>query len=116
MPHPADPSSSAAVESHGAADVLRAGGEVGRDLLAVDWAATGVGPLAGWPPSLVTVVRILLTSRFAMWMAWGPDLTFFCNDAYRATRSARSTRGRSAARRARCGRRSGPTSARASRP
>jgi len=46
MPHPADPSSSAAVESHGAADVLRAGGEVGRDLLAVDWAATGVGPIA----------------------------------------------------------------------
>ena len=84
MPHPADPSSSAAVESHGAADVLRAGGEVGRDLLAVDWAATAVGPLAGWPQSLVTVVRILLTSRFAMWMAWGPELTFFCNDAYRA--------------------------------
>ena len=28
-------------------------------------------------------MRILLTSRFAMWMAWGPDLTFFCNDAYR---------------------------------
>ena len=83
MPHPADPSASAAVESHGAADVLRAGGEVGRDLLAVDWAATGVGPLADWPPSLITTVRILLTSRFAMWMAWGPDLTFFCNAAYR---------------------------------
>jgi len=27
-------------------------------------------------------VRILLTSRFAMWMGWGPDLTFFYNDAY----------------------------------
>ena len=26
---------------------------------------------------------ILLASRFAMWMAWGPDLTFFCNAAYR---------------------------------
>ncbi len=25
----------------------------------------------------------MLTSRFAMWMAWGPELTFFCNDAYR---------------------------------
>ena len=83
MPHSADPSSSAAVESHGAADVLAAGGEVGHDLLAVDWAATGVGPLAGWPPSLITAVRILLTSRFAMWMACGPDLTFFCNAAYR---------------------------------
>ena len=28
-------------------------------------------------------MRILLGSRFSMWMAWGPDLTFFCNDAYR---------------------------------
>ena len=26
---------------------------------------------------------VVLTSRFAMWMAWGPELTFFCNDAYR---------------------------------
>ncbi len=26
---------------------------------------------------------MLLSTRFAMWMAWGPDLTFFCNDAYR---------------------------------
>ena len=24
----------------------------------------------------------MLTSRFAMWMGWGPDLTFFYNDAY----------------------------------
>src|SRR5689334_21775389 len=36
-----------------------------------------------WPQSLQTAVRILLTSRFSMWMAWGPDLTFLCNDAYR---------------------------------
>ena len=35
-----------------------------------------------WPQSLKTVVRILLTSRFAMWMGWGPDLTFLYNDAY----------------------------------
>ncbi|HSE54732.1 MAG TPA: SpoIIE family protein phosphatase [Nocardioidaceae bacterium] len=26
---------------------------------------------------------MLLTSRFSMWMAWGADLTFFCNEAYR---------------------------------
>src|SRR4051812_34724148 len=84
MPHPPDPPSPGAVESRGAADVLRAGGEVGRDLLAVDWAETGVGALGDWPHSLTTAVRILLTSRFAMWMAWGDELTFFCNAAYRA--------------------------------
>jgi hypothetical protein len=27
-------------------------------------------------------VRLLLTSRYAMWMGWGEDLTFFYNDAY----------------------------------
>jgi PAS domain S-box-containing protein len=27
----------------------------------------------------------MLTSRFAMWMGWGEDLTFFYNDAYRPT-------------------------------
>jgi signal transduction histidine kinase len=26
---------------------------------------------------------MLVTSRFSMWMAWGPELTFFCNDKYR---------------------------------
>jgi len=28
-------------------------------------------------------VDILLSSRFSMWMAWGPRLTFFCNASYR---------------------------------
>ena len=49
----------------------------------VDWAATSLGPLDTWPRSLESVVRLVLTSRFSMWMAWGPDLTFFCNEAYR---------------------------------
>ncbi len=50
-----------------------------------DWASTPLGPAAAWPDSLKTVVRILLTSRFPMWMAWGPDLIFLYNDAYRRT-------------------------------
>ncbi len=52
---------------------------------AKDWTATPLGPPEGWPQSLKTVIRIMLSSRYAMWMAWGPDLTFFCNDAYRPT-------------------------------
>lgn len=62
---------------------LRALGDVGADLLAVDWDATPVGRPDDWPLSLKNAVRILLTSKFSMWMAWGPELTFFCNDAYR---------------------------------
>ena len=57
--------------------------EVGQDLAAVDWAATPLGPPESWPQSLQTAVDILLSSRFSMWMAWGPQLTFFCNASYR---------------------------------
>src|SRR4051812_44764607 len=57
--------------------------EIGRDLAAVDWSATPLGPTESWPTSLRNVVRLQLASRFAMWMAWGPDLTFLCNEAYR---------------------------------
>jgi hypothetical protein len=51
----------------------------------VDWAATPLGPPREWPQSLQTAVSVLLSSRFSMWLAWGPELTFFCNDAYRLT-------------------------------
>ncbi|GAA3390242.1 SpoIIE family protein phosphatase [Cryptosporangium minutisporangium] len=64
-------------------DVFAADQEVGSDLAAVDWSATPLGPPTGWPQSLRTAVSILLSSRFPMWMAWGPELTFFCNAAYR---------------------------------
>ncbi|MFV2117111.1 SpoIIE family protein phosphatase [Streptomyces sp. Act-28] len=63
--------------------VFAADREVGRDLAAVDWAATPLGPPENWPQSLRTTVSVLLSSRFPMWMAWGPELTFFCNAAYR---------------------------------
>ncbi|HVQ18401.1 MAG TPA: PAS domain-containing protein, partial [Actinomycetes bacterium] len=65
------------------AAVFSAGGDVGRDHARVDWAGTPLGPPENWPQSLQTAASILLSSRFPMWMAWGPDLTFFCNDAYR---------------------------------
>ncbi|BCY12039.1 SpoIIE family protein phosphatase [Actinoplanes sp. L3-i22] len=64
-------------------DVFTADAEIGRDLAAVDWDRTPVGPPEQWPQSLRTAVSILLSSRFSMWMAWGPELTFFCNAAYR---------------------------------
>ncbi|MEU4570254.1 SpoIIE family protein phosphatase [Micromonospora sp. NPDC023956] len=65
------------------ADVFAGDGEIGRDLAKVDWASTPLGAPAGWPQSLRTAVSILLSSRFPMWLAWGPELTFFCNGAYR---------------------------------
>jgi PAS domain S-box-containing protein len=67
------------------ADFLTGGGEMGALMRAHDWAATPLGRPAGWPQALQTAIRIMLSSRYAMWMAWGEDLTFFCNDAYRPT-------------------------------
>jgi PAS domain-containing protein len=65
-----------------AASPLGGGGEMGALMRAFDWASTSLGTPDQWPESLRTVVRVLLTSRFAMWMGWGPDLLFFYNDAY----------------------------------
>jgi len=58
------------------------GGELGELIRVFDWAKTPLGAIDIWPQSLKTVVRVLLTSRFSMWMSWGPELTFLYNDAY----------------------------------
>ncbi|MGW3770286.1 SpoIIE family protein phosphatase [Actinomadura verrucosospora] len=79
----AERSEEAGREPRAGAGVFSADREIGPDLAAVDWTATPLGPPDGWPQSLRTAVDILLSSRFSMWMAWGPRLTFFCNAAYR---------------------------------
>jgi PAS domain S-box-containing protein len=63
-------------------EVFAGGGEAGDLMREMDWAATPLGPVEQWPQSLRTVVRMVLTSRFAMWMGWGPELTFLYNDTY----------------------------------
>lgn len=50
-----------------------------------DWSQTSLGPPDGWPEALKVALRLLLTSRFEMWLGWGPDINFFYNDAYRPT-------------------------------
>ena len=47
-----------------------------------DWAATPLGPAAAWPEALKVPLRMMLTSKFEMWLGWGQDLHFFYNDAY----------------------------------
>jgi PAS domain S-box-containing protein len=60
-------------------------GELGALVRSMDWTSTALGPLESWPRSLKTAVRIMLGSRYAMWMGWGEDFTFLYNDAYRPT-------------------------------
>jgi len=59
--------------------------DMARQMRAHDWSSTSLGDPLQWPQSLKLAVRILLTSKFEMWVGWGPDIAFFYNDAYRPT-------------------------------
>jgi signal transduction histidine kinase len=48
-----------------------------------DWSRTSMGPVESWPQSLRTAISMMLESRFAMVVAWGPEFRFFYNDRYR---------------------------------
>ncbi|MGN6513111.1 MAG: PAS domain-containing protein [Lysobacteraceae bacterium] len=61
---------------------LEAEGEIAARLRAMDWSRSPLGPPAGWPHALRTVVALMLASKFPMFVAWGRELTFLYNDAY----------------------------------
>ena len=63
-------------------DCLAGGGEMGERMRAFDWASHPLGPVTSWPQSLRTAVSMMLASRFAMVVAWGPEFRFFYNDRY----------------------------------
>ncbi len=63
-----------------------------RLMRAHDWTASPLGAPDSWPQALRVALRILLTSRFEMWLGWGPDIAFFYNDAYRPTLGAKHPR------------------------
>lgn len=66
-------------------DFFSGGGEMGALMRAYDWSASPLGAPDGWPQSLRTALRLLLTTQHPMFIWWGPDLIQFYNDAYRRT-------------------------------
>lgn len=50
----------------------------------LDWTATPLGPVTGWPQSLRAAVRMVLSSRYPMLLLWGDRLSQLYNDAYSA--------------------------------
>ena len=54
-------------------DCLAGGGELGALMRSMDWATTPLGPVASWPQSLRTSVSIMLSSGFAVVVAWGSN-------------------------------------------
>src|SRR6201988_4827065 len=63
-------------------DLFVDGGRTGALMEAHDWSQSPLGHPSTWPPSLRTVVGLLMRSRFPMFVAWGPELGFLYNDAY----------------------------------
>lgn len=53
-----------------------------------NWAATSLGPIEQWPLSLRNTVDMLLSSKFPMFLWWGPNHIQFYNDAYRPSMGA----------------------------
>jgi PAS domain S-box-containing protein len=47
-----------------------------------DWSATSLGSKKTWSPNLNFHVDFLLHSSFPMFLLWGEDQIFFCNDAF----------------------------------
>ncbi len=64
------------------ADLFEGGGQSGALMRSIDWAKTPLGPPDRWPQSLRATIPVLLASRFAMRVVWGPQFVMLYNDAY----------------------------------
>ena len=61
---------------------LRNTGAVGEMIRRHDWAATPMGPIGQWPPTLKTALSVSLNSVFFSTIYWGPEFRMVYNQAY----------------------------------
>jgi PAS domain S-box-containing protein len=61
---------------------LAGGGETGALMRRHDWSDSPLNTPETWPQSLRSVVGLILSSKFPMFVAWGSELGFLYNDAY----------------------------------
>ncbi|WCM91285.1 PAS domain-containing protein [Acidovorax sp. NCPPB 2350] len=47
-----------------------------------DWAATPLGPIDTWPEALRVAAQMVLASKFAKCLVWGPRMAMIHNDAF----------------------------------
>ena len=62
---------------------LTGGGRMALRTREHDWGGTPIGPIEDWPLALRYTLSSMLNSAFPMYLAWGPGLISFYNDAYR---------------------------------
>lgn len=89
----ARPQSSFSPADGGGFDPFTGGSDMDRRARAVDWEATSLGNLAGWPLSLRLHVRTVLDSPLPMLLMWGDDLVQLYNDAARGVLGTRHPSG-----------------------
>ena len=70
-------------------DFLANGGEMGALISAHDWPSTPLGALDDWPHTLKSTLATFLSCPQPIFIAWGPQLLSFFNDAYRPMLGAR---------------------------
>ncbi len=61
---------------------LEGDGEVAPRIARFDWRGTPLGPIGGWPPSVRSVVSLILRSHVPIVTMWGADGVMIYNDAY----------------------------------
>src|SRR6476469_5530694 len=59
---------------------------------AVDWSATSLGPVSGWPQALRFAVRTVMESPFAINLWCGEDRILIYNDAYQVVLGSKHPR------------------------
>lgn len=72
------------MNSHISENLFIGDSEMAKLMRRQDWSQTALGSVETWSQSLKTAVRIMLTSRQAMFVWWGHSLINLYNDAYRA--------------------------------
>ena len=63
-------------------DVFPGDSMMAREMRSRDWSTHPLGDPRAWPEGLKVPLRMMLLSRFEMWLGWSDDVFFFYNDAY----------------------------------
>jgi PAS domain S-box-containing protein len=80
------------IETQKASHIFPGESEMARRMRDFDWSQTQLGPSISWPQSLQTAIRLMLNSRYPMFIWWGPELINFYNDDYIPVLGARHPR------------------------
>ncbi|GAA0627681.1 hypothetical protein GCM10009422_25880 [Brevundimonas kwangchunensis] len=68
--------------AHVDSPILSGGGRAGERIRSFPWRETPIGPIESWDRELISALNLIMTTRFPMFLTWGPEHQLFHNDAY----------------------------------